>query len=91
MCDEDMHNHCPLTAELVYTGRLEDPGWIQAGGGSNPQCLPMDPSYLTAISVGQFYRVLIYGAEYKTHTDSKSHVHGSHNFDIHTMCSVLYQ
>ena len=55
------HDQCPLTAELVYTGRMGGVGRHQPGGGTNPQCLPMDPSYLTAISGGQRWRATIYG------------------------------
>ena len=60
------HDHCPLTAELVYAGRMGGPAYNQPGGGSNLQCLPMDPSYLTAISGNQYWRASIYGAEYKS-------------------------
>ena len=82
------HDQCPLTAELVYTGRMGGPAYNQGGSGSNPQCLPMDPSYLIAISGYQNLRATIYGAEYKTHTDSKSHIHGRQDFDI--PCAVCY-
>ena len=63
-------------------------GRAQPGGGANPQCLPMDPNYLTAISGGQCWRATIYGAEYETVTDSKSHIHGRQDFDI--PCAVCY-
>ena len=76
------HNHCPLTAELVYNGRMGGPGYDQAGSGSNPQCLPMDPSYLTAIT-GKQIRASIYGGEYETFT-----TRASHDFDI--PCAVCY-
>ena len=82
------YDHCPLTAELVYAGRMGGPAYNQPGGGSNLQCLPMDPSYLTAISGNQYWRASIYGAEYETVTDSKNHVHGRHDFDI--LCAVCY-
>ena len=82
------HDHCPLIAELVYTGRMGGVGRSQPGGGSNPLCLPMDPNYLTAISGNQRWRATIYGAEYETVTDSKSYVHGRQDFDV--PCAVCY-
>ena len=78
------HDECPSTAQLVYSGRVGS----HPGGGSNPQCLPTDPSFLTAISGDQFHRGLIYGAEYETFTDTNSHVHGRHDFDV--PCAVCY-
>ena len=73
------HDQCPLTAELVYSGRAGGPGYNQAGGGSNPLCLPMEPSYLKAISRDQPWRATIhmYGAEHQTH-----------NFDV--QCAVCH-
>jgi len=81
------HDQCPSTAQLVYSGRVGGPQYNQHGGGSNPQCLPMDPNFLTPIS-GIQGRALIYGAEYETFTDSNSHVHGRHNFDV--PCAVCH-
>ena len=73
------HDECPSTAQLVYSGRAGGPNWNQAGGSNNPQCLPLDPNFLTPISGNQYWRGLIYGAEYETYTDSNSHVHGCQN------------
>jgi len=81
------HDQCPSTAQLVYSGRVTGPNWDHSGGGSNPQCLPMDPNFLTPIS-GNQHRALMYGAEYRTNTDSNSHVHGRHNFDV--PCAVCH-
>ena len=81
------HDQCPSTAQLVYSGRVGGPYYTQPGGGSNPQCLPLDPNFLTPIS-GTQYRGLIYGAEYETWTDSNSHVHGRHDTDI--PCAVCH-
>ena len=70
----------------MYSGRAGGPHWNQNGGGSNPQCLPMNPNFLTGVS-GQI-RAFIYGAEYETHTDSNSHVHGRHDHDV--PCAVCH-
>ena len=82
------HDQCPSTAQLVYSGRAGGPFYNNPGGGSNPQCLPMDPNFLPAITGSQDYRALIYGAEYQTDTDSNSHVHGRHNFEV--FCAVCH-
>ena len=81
------HDQCPSTAQLVYSGRAGGPHWNQPGGGSNPQCLPLDPNFLTPIS-GTQHRGLMYGAEYETFTYSNSHVHGRQNTDV--PCAVCH-
>ena len=81
------HDQCPSTAQLVYSGRTGGSHYSHPGSGSNPQCLPLDPNFLTPIS-GTQYRGLIYGAEYETDTDSKSHFHGRQNYDV--PCTVCY-
>ena len=43
------HDECPSTAQLVYSGRAGGSHY-QHGGASNPQCLPLDPNFLTPIS-----------------------------------------
>ena len=75
------HDECPSTAQLVYSGRAGGPYSTHGGGGSNPQCLPLDPNFLKPIS-GIQHRSYMYGAEYQTHTDSNSHVHGHNNDDV---------
>ena len=80
------HNQCPSTAQLVYSGRAGGPHKSQ-GGGSNPQCLPLNPSFLRTIS-GPQERGYMYGAEYETNTDSRSHVHGVDDTDV--PCAVCY-
>ena len=82
------HDQCPSTAQLVYSGRAGGPNYNHHGGGSNPQCLPLDPNFLTPISGSQAFRALIYGAEYQTHTDSNSHVHGRQDHDV--PCAVCH-
>ena len=75
------HDQCPSTAQLVYSGRAGGSAYSHSGGGSNPQCLPLNPNFLTLIS-GTQRRALMYGAEYQTHTDSNSYLHGHHNHDV---------
>ena len=82
------HNKCPSTAQLVYSGRAGGSHYKHSGDGSNPQCLPLDPNFLTPISGSQKYRAYIYGAEYQTYTDSNSHVHGHHDHDV--PCAVCH-
>ena len=82
------HDECPSTAQLVYSGRTGGPKWDHSGSGSNPQCLPLDPNFLTPITGNQRYRAYMYGAEYQTYTDSNSRVHGRHDTDI--PCAVCH-
>ena len=82
------HDQCPSTAQLVYSGRAGGPYYSHSGGGSNPQCLPLDPNFLKSISGNQHWRGLMYGAEYETATDSNSHVHGRQNTDV--PCAVCH-
>ena len=59
------HDSCPSTgAQLVYSGRAGGADHQQKGGGTNPQCLPLDPNYLKYIPGKQSYS-LMYGAEYQ--------------------------
>ena len=81
------HDECPSTAQLVYSGRGGGPYWSHGGGGSNPQCLPLDPNFLEPIS-GSQHRSYMYGAKYQTNTDSNSHVHGRQNTDV--PCAVCH-
>ena len=82
------HDQCPSTAQLVYSGRAGGSDYTHSGSGSNPQCLPLDPNFLTPISGNQAYRALMYGAQYETLTDSNSHVHGRHDTDV--PCAVCH-
>jgi len=81
------HDQCPSTAQLVYSGRAGGSRFDQ-GGGSNPQCLPVDPNFLKPIIGDQSYRAFMHGAEYNTRTNSYSHLHGRHNTDV--PCAVCY-
>ena len=82
------HDQCPSTSQLVYSGRVGGPHYKHSGGGSNPQCLPLDPNFLGSISGNQGWRGLIYGAEYETWTDRHSHVHGRQSTDV--PCAVCH-
>ena len=81
------HDQCPSAAQLVYSGRAGGSYYSHSGGGSNPQCLPLDPNFLTPIS-GIQERAYMYGAEYETHTYSNSPVHGHQDNDV--PCAVCH-
>ncbi|XP_065884465.1 short-chain collagen C4-like [Dysidea avara] len=79
------HDSCPSTgAQLVYSGRAAGPHYTSPGGGTNPQCLPLDPNYLKYQS-GRQSQSLIYGAEYE---NTNSLVANSHDGDV--PCAVCY-
>ena len=80
------HDQCPSTAQLVYSGRAGGPK-NDIGGGSNPQCLPLDPNFLKPITGGQ-HRALMYRAEYETNNDSQSDIHGHFQTDV--PCAVCH-
>ena len=82
------HDQCPSTAQLVYSGRAGGPHFDHTGGGSNPQCLPLDPNFLTPINAGSQKRNYIYGAEYFTYGDNKYPVKGIHRNDV--PCAVCH-
>ena len=77
------HNECPSTAQLVYSGRAGGSNWNEPGGGSNPQCLPLDPKFLKPIGT-QNHRGYIYGAEYEMFTDGITH------HDLEVLCAVCH-
>ena len=83
------HDQCPSTAQLVYSGRVGGSHHKtgHSGGGSNPQCLPLDPNFLTPISGAQL-RAYMYGAEYQTHTDKYSYLHGRVEHNV--PCAVCH-
>ena len=59
------HNSCPKSgAQLVYAGRAGGAHYTSPGGGGNPQCLPLDPTFHKTISGAQTW-AYIYGAEYE--------------------------
>ena len=60
------HDQCPSTAVLVYSGRAGGEHYTNSGGGSNPQCLPLDPNYLHTLPGSQTNVAGMFGAEYQT-------------------------
>jgi len=60
------HTSCPSSgAQIVYSGIVAGPHSGHSGGGSNPQCLPLDPTYLRYHSGSQIDVSYIYGTEYE--------------------------
>ena len=60
------HDSCPSTgAQLVYSRRAGGTDHKQKGGGSNPQCLPLDANYLKYEPGSSNYISYMYGAEYQ--------------------------
>ena len=57
------HNGCPETAEVIYSGIVAGANHAEMGGGSNAQCLPVDPEYSNDVTITQ-KRAYMYGAEY---------------------------
>ena len=82
------HNQCPSTAQILYSGRAGGSYYDNSGGGSNPQCLPLDPNFLTQVSGDQSGRAYMYGAEYQTETDHNSYLHGRTDTDV--PCAVCH-
>jgi len=79
------HDSCPTSgAELVYSGQAGGSRYDHKGGGGNPQCLPLDPTFFKTVSGAQS-SAYMYGAEYQ-HTNPL--VPGSHNTDV--PCAVCY-
>ena len=79
------HDSCPSTgAQLVYSGRAGGPNYNNKGGGTNPQCLPLDPNYLK-YQPGKQSHSLMYGAEYQ---QTNGIVPNSHDTDV--PCAVCY-
>ena len=77
------HDQCPSSAQRVYSGRAGGSHYKSSGGGSNPQCLPLDPAYLRSLS-GYNGIAGIYGAEYETSSFNRA----SNNYDV--PCAVCY-
>ena len=79
------HNSCPSTgAQQVYSGRAGGSDYATKGGGSNPQCLPLDPNYLTTVS-GTLGAATIHGAEYE-----RTDVLVANSQDTDVVCAVCY-
>ena len=79
------HNSCEKTgAELVYEGRAGGAHYQNSGGGGNPQCLPLDPTFYKTASGAQTWAYM-YGAEYER---TNAFVSNSHDTDV--PCAVCY-
>ena len=79
------HDSCPDGgAQLVYGGRAGGSGHDDKGGGSNPQCLPLDPNFYRTVSGAQS-NAFMYGAEYE---QTNALAANSHNTDV--PCAVCY-
>ena len=82
------HDSCPSTgANLIYSGRTGGSEHRNTGGGSNLQCLSLDPNYLKS-QPGKQTNSLMHGTEYQN-TNTYSIVPNSQAKDVATMCSVL--
>ena len=73
------------SGQIVYSGIVAGPHSSHSGGGSNPQCLPLNPSYHKYHSGSQHDRSFIYGTEYER-TDPL--LPNSDNIDV--PCAVCY-
>ena len=68
----------------ILHGRAGGSHYSHSGGGGNPQCLPLDPRYLTTISGSQSYGFM-YGADYQWTNNLLSNSH-----DKDALCAVCY-
>ena len=80
------HDSCPSTgAQLVYSGRAGGTDHKQKGGGSNPQCLPLDPNYLKYEPGSSIHMSYMYGAEYQ-----QTNTLVANTDDADAPCAVCY-
>ena len=80
------HDECPPSAALVYAGIAGGAHWNDSGGGSNPQCLPLNPIYSDISSEkDDVFAARMYGGEYQLH---RSIGRTSHQSDV--PCAVCY-
>ena len=78
---------CPYGRELVYHGRAGGSHYSHRGGGSNYQCLPLDPQNFN-FGPGAVDASFIYGSEYEMWGNvPKSSLH-LHEHDV--PCAVCY-
>ena len=69
---------------MVYSGRTAAPDSRSSGGGTNAQCLPTNPEYLTTVNGTQSASSSITGAEYESNGITAS----SNNHDV--PCGVCF-
>ena len=74
---------CPLTVELVYSGRTGSSASGDTGGASNYLCMPEDPEYLLPHEPGVQGHSSVYGTEYG---DALVTGHGQNS----TPCAVCF-
>ena len=78
---------CPVGRELVYHGRAGGSHYTHSGGGSNYQCLPLDPQNFD-FGPGGVDVALMYGSEYEMYGHiPKANLH-LHEHDV--PCAVCY-
>ena len=78
------HSSCPSGSQLVYSGQTAGANSRDSGGGTNTQCLPTNPEYLTTINGTQSKRGSIAGAEYEPNEIKAS----SNNYNV--PCAVCF-
>lgn len=81
------NNECPETASLVYGGIAGGANFEDIGGGTNPQCLPWNPTYKSSDNGERddVFSATIYGSEYQLHGELGK---ASHQSDV--PCAVCY-
>ena len=79
------HNSCPKSgAQLVYPGRAGGSYYDHKGGGGNPQCLPLNPTFYKTVS-GTQNLAFMYGAEYEATNSLVSNSHDSYRCSMRCM------
>ena len=73
-----------LETKLVYSGREGEPEHRNTGGGTNPQCLPLDPNYFKN-QPGKQTDSLMHGTEYH---NTNGIVPNNHDKDV--PCTVSH-
>ena len=68
------HSSCPKGTQLVYSGQTAGANSRDSGGGTNTQCLPTNPKYMTTINGTRSRRSSIAGAEYEANNIQTSSV-----------------
>ena len=66
---------CPSGAEMVYVGRAAGSYYSHPGGGSNYQCVTLQPKNLSYTRGTSTAVALIYGSEYQTYSNTKLRDH----------------
>ncbi|KAI8507943.1 hypothetical protein Bbelb_141830 [Branchiostoma belcheri] len=75
----------------VYSGRAGGESYSNKGGGSNYQCLPLDPEWGRYKDGNQRWRSYMYGAEYELDSNAPYHPYDKATLqDQDVPCSVCY-